>query len=363
MTDLIPPVAHRPGSTPPTGLDSAILIHAPQSNVRSVAAFTRNNGISAIYTVSRGNQFAAGEKLLKEHRAVAGGDARILFDANRYSGKKRLLGDAPLSADWVAWQLANGAPVAITDTGYIDFANIDQIELVLNRTADIAANAAGTVVAMLPLDYLILKNAAERVRDLIDRVGIPVALAVGHSGDPFGSVDAVRGLLHVVESSVSTALLRTDLSAVGAVAAGAQFGAIGTSTTLRHIWPPKGGGPAKAGVALLVPRLMSYHRLERIPLAAAQVPQDYFVCECGICEGRMVHERVTELTAHEHSVSAIANISANVLSGSPQDSLRSFRSKAMVAQSLHSDLELEMEDTHWAPSTSLNAWVKALDNR
>ena len=38
------------------------------------------------------------------------------------------------------------------------------------------------------------------------------------------------------------ALLRTDLSAVAAVAAGARFGAVGTSSTLRHIWPSKGGG-------------------------------------------------------------------------------------------------------------------------
>jgi hypothetical protein len=363
MTDLIPPVAHRSAVAPLAGLESAILIHAPQSNVNRVAAFARNNGISAVYTVSRGNKLAAAKRLLEEHRAIAGKDTRIIFDANRYSGKNRLPGDAPLSEEWVSWQLEQGSPVAITDTGYIDFEHIDQIETVLNRTADIASNARGNVAAMLPLDYLILKNAGDRVRDYIDRIGVPVAVAVGHSGDPFNSVDTVRGLLHVVDSSVRTALLRTDLSAVGAVAAGASFGAIGTSTTLRHIWPPKGGGPTQPGVAVLVPRLMSYHRLERIPLAAAQVPQDYFFCGCNICQGGMVHERATELTAHEHSVSAIATIAAGVLSESPEDSLKSFRSKAMVAQSYHSDIQVVMEDARWAPPASLNAWVKALDGR
>jgi len=362
MTDLAPPSAFGPVPTSvQTGLDSAILVHAPQSNVRSVAAYCYNSGVSALYTVSRGNRTAAAQRLLDEHRAVAGTTARILFDANRYSGKKRALGDEPLSAEWVAWQLDHGAPVAITDTGYIDLEHIEQIGLVLSRTTDIATKVTGPVTAMLPIDYLILKNEADRIRDFVDAAGIPIALAVGHSGDPFSSVDAVRGLLHVVTSTVPTALLRTDLSAVGAVAAGASFGAVGTSTTLRHIWPPKNGGPTKPGVSYLVPRLMSYHRREHIPLVAAQVPEDYFLCDCDICENCSVVDRVTEHNAHEHSINAIASISAAVLGGNPSDSLRSFRAKAMYAQSLHSDIQLEMEDDRWAAPSSLNAWVKALD--
>lgn len=364
MTDLAPPSGHHASLAPfGTGIDSAILINAPQSAVRSVAAFSRNQGISAVYTVARGNKIAAANRLLTAHQTVAGPEARILFDANRYSGKNRVSGDTPLSEEWVTWQLEHGAPVAITDTGYIDLEHMDQVDLVLGRAADIAEKARGQVVAMLPIDYLILKNAAARLRDAIDRAGIPVAFAVGHGGDPFGSADAVRGLLHVIASQSGTALLRTDLSAVGAVAAGARFGAVGTSSSLRHIWPPKGGGPTTPGTSVLIPRLMSYHRLERLPLVAAQLPPDYFWCDCNICQGGAVFDRVTELTAHEHSVGSISAFAATLLSGTPDENLKSFREKAMYAQSLHSDIEMAMEDTRWASPSSLNSWVKALDGR
>lgn len=117
MTDLIPPSGHHPAPVPAgTGIDSAILIHAPQSKVDRVAAFSRNAGITALYTVAGGNKIAAADKLLTTHRSIAGPESRILFDANRYSGKNRATGDAPLSLEWVTWQLDHGAPVALTDT-------------------------------------------------------------------------------------------------------------------------------------------------------------------------------------------------------------------------------------------------------
>ncbi|KXZ60999.1 hypothetical protein AB1285_21980 [Microbacterium sp. NRRL B-14842] len=363
MTDLAPPSGHHPAPVPAgTGIDSAILIHAPQSKVDRIAAFSRNAGITALYTVAGGNKTAAADKLLTTHRSIAGPESRILFDANRYSGKNRATGDAPLSLEWVTWQLDHGAPVALTDTGYISLENIAQVDLALGRGADIASQASGTVMTMLPIESLILKNSADQLRTAIDRAGVPVALALGHSTDPFGAVDTVRGLLHVLGSQVSIALLRTDLSAVAAVAAGARFGAVGTSSTLRHIWPSKGGGRSP-GTSVLVPRLMSYHLLERLPLVAAQVPADYFWCDCNICEGGAVFDHVTEHTAPEHSIGSIATFAANLLSGTREENLKSFREKAMNAQTLHSEIQVEMEDVRWAPARSLDSWVKALDGR
>lgn len=363
MTDLIPPSGHHPAPAPAgTGVDSAILIHAPQSKVDRVAAFSRNAGITALYTVAGGNKTAAADKLLTTHRTIAGPESRILFDANRYSGKNRATGDAPLSLEWVTWQLDHGAPVALTDTGYISLENIAQIDLALGRGADIAAHVSGAVMTMLPIESLILKNSADQLRTAIDRAGVPVALALGHSTDPFGAVDTVRGLLHVLGSPVSIALLRTDLSAFAAVAAGARFGAVGTSSTLRHIWPSKGGGRSP-GTSVLVPRLMSYHLLERLPLVAAQVPADYFWCDCNICEGGAVFDHVTEHTAPEHSIGSIATFAANLLSGTREENLKSFREKAMNAQTLHSEIQVEMDDVRWAPARSLDSWVKALDGR
>lgn len=114
---------------------------------------------------------------------------------------------------------------------------------------------------------------------------------------------------------------------------------------------------------MLVPRLMSYHLLERLPLVAAQVPADYFWCDCNICEGGAVFDHVTEHTAPEHSIGSIATFAANLLSGTREENLKSFREKAMNAQTLHSEIQVEMEDVRWAPARSLDSWVKALDGR
>lgn len=170
MTDLAPPFSHHPSTVSArTGIDSAILIHAPQSKVDRVAAFSRNAGITAVYTVAGGSKMAAAHKLLATHRSIAGPEARVLFDANRYSGKNRATGDEPLSLEWVTWQLSHGAPIALTDTGYISLESIAQVDLALGRGADIASQAGGTVMTMLPIESLILKNSADRLRAAIDR--------------------------------------------------------------------------------------------------------------------------------------------------------------------------------------------------
>ena len=71
----------------------------------------------------------------------------------------------------------------------------------------------------------------------------------------------------------------------------------------------------------------------------------------------------TEHTAPEHSIGSIATFAANLLSGTREENLKSFREKAMNAQTLHSEIQVEMEDVRWAPARSLDSWVKALDGR
>ena len=59
----------------------------------------------------------------------------------------------------------------------------------------------------------------------------------------------------------------------------------------------------------------------------------------------------------------VLRVAANLLSGTREENLKSFREKAMNAQTLHSEIQVEMEDVRWAPARSLDSWVKALDGR
>ncbi|WP_426621987.1 hypothetical protein [Microbacterium sp. As-52] len=360
--DLTTPSTRRHGRNTRAlaGIDNAILIHAPHTDVRRVAAFSGSSTLNTVYTIGKGNITAAADRLLTKHREIAGAQSRVLFDANRYSGKNRKAATEPLDADWVNWQLDHGSPLALTDSGYLSLERFDDVHSLLADAAQLAARAAGPVMAVLPIDYLILKNRANDLLAAITSAGIPVALAVGHTTDPFGSAAAVTGLLTVLTAPVPIALLRSDLSAVGAVAGGAIFGAVGTASSLRHIWTSTGGG-GRGGrvVSVYVPRLMSYHHLERLPMVAAQMPGDYFWCFCEICQGDPVFDRVGDHTAFAHSIGSIAAAAREVLVGSREDRLASFRSRAMNAQMMHMDIAAQMEDTHWDAPSSLNAWVKA----
>lgn len=362
MTDLAPPTGHHPvPALAGTGIDSAILIHAPHTDVQRVAAFSASSTLSTVYTVGKGHLTAAADRLLTRHREIAGVESRVLFDANRYSGKNRKLAAEPLDADWITWQHDHGAPIALTDSGYLSLERFDDLYTLLADATRIADRTASPVMAVLPLDYLILKNRADDLLAAITAAGIPVALAVGHTTDPFGSAAAVTGLLTVLTAPVPIALLRSDLSAVGAVAGGAVFGAVGTASSLRHIWTSTGGGGGRGGriVSVYVPRLMSYHHLERLPLVAAQMPGDFFWCFCEICQGDPVFDRVGDHTAFAHSIGSIESAAREVLDGSRENRLSSFRSRAMSAQMMHLDIAAQMEDTHWDAPSSLNAWVKA----
>lgn len=366
MTDLDlttpTPRRHEPQTRVLGGIDNAILIHAPHTDVRRVAAFSGSSTLNTVYTIGKGNLTAAADRLLTRHREVAGDQSRILFDANRYAGMNRKTAAEPLNADWVTWQLDHGVPIALTDSGYLSLERFDDVYGLLAGAAQLAARARGPVMAVLPIDYLILKNRAADLLAAITTAGIPVALAVGHTTDPFGSAAAVAGLLTVLTAPVPIALLRSDLSAVGAVAGGAIFGAVGTASSLRHIWTSTGGGGGRGGrvVSVYVPRLMSYHHLERLPLVAAQMPADYFWCFCEICQGDPVFDRVGDHAAFAHSIGSIAAAAREVLDGPREDRLVSFRSRAVSAQMMHMDIALQMEDAHWDAPSSLNAWVKAV---
>ncbi|WP_124341808.1 hypothetical protein [Cellulomonas algicola] len=295
--------------------------------------------------------------------AVTGDVSDTLVDANRYAGKKRISGPSSLDVAWVDAQLRNGQRYALTDSPYIpdgDFA-------ALNSTLSQGRDMRRAVVVNLPISYLWLKNRARELREAINRAGVPVALTVEHASDSMGVQAVVRGLVHVLGAEPPVLLLRCDASAVVAIPYGAAGGAIGTKTSLRHLYPlpapgAKGGGrPAR--VAVWVPRLLSYKSLEVVAdvVQYPGIPQ-YLVCDCTSCDGLTLDRVTDEAQAYDHSLRALMEFATTRLGVERSPALQrlAFYEAGKSAQFAHMDIESSTGVPFEAPAF-LGAWKVAYE--
>ena len=308
-------------ANPMPGVLEVLFVHADHTKAAAVAAVCANDFLGAVYTLPKNSQSTRERALgraVETHRAVAGPDASVLFDADLYSGKNRVMGEHRLDAGWVAHQLNVGLSVACTDSGFIDDATPGQLTSVLSQAASLSQQRTGRVLTFLPLGGTWVTQRAEALRAQIERHQVPVALLLGGAQDPLASKRAVEGLLHVLESEVPVSLLRTDMAAVGALAAGATIAAFGTRSGLRHIYPVKKskGGPPPSLPSVLVPQSMSLHRLDTLAEAIADSPDGlHWICQCNRCYGRSLITIRSEEQAFGHNLSAAAEIARHVLNG------------------------------------------------
>ncbi|WP_146192392.1 hypothetical protein [Cellulomonas sp. WB94] len=281
--------------------------------IRSVAGICNETPLGVVLTVPARWPVTESKvsDVLAPFHEVTGDVEHALFDANRYSGVRRTIGCAPLDVGLVDAQLRAGQRYALTDSPYIpdgDFAALDGTLAQARRTGR-------PVVAALPISYLWLRNRPRELREAINRGGVPVGLIVEHSGDPMGVQAVVRGLVHVLGADQPVLVLRCDASAVAAVAYGAAGGAIGTLTSLRHLYPlpnpDKKSGRRPARIAVWVPRLMAYMSVEKVADLVQHPDIDqYFVCDCTACNGMRLDRIVTDRHAYEHSIRALTDFAA-----------------------------------------------------
>ncbi len=121
-------------------------------------------------------------------------------------------------------------------------------------------NMRGVVFAV-PVDARWLTDRRRHLIASLRRVRASKALILGDSGNPVGSAIRARALREVLHACPGTALLRTDLTALDAMAHGAAFASIGDTASVRHAVPPgkQGGGPGpKSSPDVIMPALMGY---------------------------------------------------------------------------------------------------------
>ncbi|EIE98945.1 hypothetical protein [Saccharomonospora glauca] len=210
----------------------------------------------------------------------------VLCDANRYSGPHRVNARRGLRPAWCRRQHELGL-IAVTDSGYLELGDWDSLRSILYT----AAWQRGPVIAMLPLAarWLFHREDVDHMARELDAHGVPVAIALEHSGDPFGARYVVRHFLRLLRKvSVPVLVLRSDVSAIGALCHGAHAAAIGTTSTLRHLYPARsyrGGRPTT--VSVFVKELLSYHRLDTCEAVFALAPETghFWLCNCAVCGG------------------------------------------------------------------------------
>ncbi len=294
--------------------------------------------LSASLSTAEAHEYAhaSGGVVLRGERGLAtahdlrrvGWSGRIWLDPATYErpGKQS---DLTLFGDrWAVAQDELDVVERISPGTYVAAGDERALRRALAREGDWLQHAGGGRTSLaLHAEWLV--DGAQVVIDALRRVDAPVALALADPTDPLGRSGAVAGLVAIVSEIEDLMLLRGDLGALGAVAHGANQGAIGTSTIVRHALPPGtygGGVPGDKTPSVFWPSLLGF----RLGSFIDQLPREAVpICDLACCLGarlnRFNDERM-EAEARVHNRLAIQALIDSVLEVSAADRAELFRS-------------------------------------
>jgi hypothetical protein len=258
------------------------------------------------------------------------------------------MASGPFSLDWIAVQRRLRLPV-LTDSGYVAGDDLLGLTSILDR-----ARLLGDVIAVLPLHPSWLSQRGRR-QFLLDRVahaGVPVAVVLEHSKDPLSVQAVVAGLLELLALPVPVLLLRCDTSALGALCHGAMSAAVGTTSSLRHLYPmPRTPGrPRPTEVAAVVKQCLAYVGVDRIATAVQADPDEpMWTCDCATCKQRALDWLATieqrparERAAFSHSIEVLLDLRDELCRrASPAERQASWQAHLVNADSRYDQIELE----------------------
>lgn len=352
--------ADRP-SRPPSVLSDGLLIQLRAGDVGDFAELARQDGSGMVLS---GADALDGVKAVRHHQM----SQPFLIDRRRYAGNKRVRGNEPFSDFWLSEQRRLGAAAVLTDSGYIGEQDLSALRSVLaqtvahlERTPVGSDSPAGGAWAVLPLHQRWLRDDLALLTAEINRYGVPVALVLEHARDPLGTKIAVEGLTHLLSSEVPMALLSTDASALGALAFGAAWTAVGVRSSLRHLYPEGGFGQG-GSLSVLVDPILTIVSVEKIAAAYADSPDEQmWRCYCPECGGRVLPWLLTgdPVQAGQHTFKLLLDRREGLVSLPPGSPRReSWRAKCTDAI-WHYDA-LGLVDRHrWEPPGFLRAWQAA----
>lgn len=269
-------------TTQPRGyltLTNHLLTQVEQADALSLSEVTAQPG---------GGLVVSGEQSLNviEHLMKGRGyRAHLLPDRQRYKGKNRKLAGQPFTPNWISRQRRLGLPAIIPDAGYVAAHDLQGLRSVLTQSSTIP----GAIALLALANWWMYDEGLRLLRQELRDVVIPVAIVLEHKGDPLSVQRILEGLVTVLRDGNTVLVLRCDVSAIGLLANGALATAFGSKTSIRHLYPSKGGGggnPASRESALW-PAGTALHYHDFLYDAVSASPHDpCWECWCTVCGGK-----------------------------------------------------------------------------
>ena len=189
--------------------------------------------------------------------------------------------------DWLMRQQAAGVPLILTDTPRIRNKDISALRKALARWDAIDE----PTLVVLPIEPWWLRDGLPHLIEEVRAAGRPVALVLLHSYNGLDIKGAVAGLEKFISAvkPLPVVLLRSDISAVGAVAHQAFAGFVGWSANSRHgplpMRQPEGDDERDESPSVLVPALNDYLKTSKLPVFARIRRLDVLRCDDRVCRG------------------------------------------------------------------------------
>lgn len=333
----------------PAALRDHLLVQAAGRDLGDAVPLGNRDGSGVVFS---GDGAVAFGRSARDH----GFDGPLLIDRRHYAGTSRTSGSARFSASWLAEQREIGVSTVLTDSGYVGEADTGALRSVLGQ----AAAAGDDVTAVLPLHPRWLRDDLDVLVREVAGHDVPVALALEHRKDPLGAVRAVAGLVELLHAARSVALLSTDVSALGAIAFGAPWAAVGIRTNLRHLYPVTEKGPGHPSASCFVDPLLSMVAVEMLVDAwRATKDAEIWDCPCPVC-GR--HPPSWMLTAsplevNRHTFEMLFRRRSGLVRCRPgrerEDSWR-----RQCGEALQRYEQLGRDRLAWGPPGQLTAWSR-----
>lgn len=341
-------VPYAPGR--PVTLRDHVLVQAAGRDIGDAVPLGRRPGSGVVFT---GDGAVAFGRSARDH----GFDGPLLIDRRHYAGGSRMPGSTRFSANWLAQQREIGVSTVLTDSGYVGEADSGALRSVLRQAAD----AGDNVTAVLPIHPRWLRDDLDvLIREIVHH-DVPVALALEHRTDPLGTVRAVAALVELLRAARSVALLSTDVSALGAIAFGARWAAVGVRTSLRHLYPITDRGQQHPSTSCYIDPLLSMVTVGRL-VEARRATSDSAVweCPCRTCRRRPPGWILTASPpeVNRHTFELLLNRRSG-LAELPPGREREESWRRQCGDALDRYEELGRERLGWDAPGYLTAWARA----
>lgn len=293
----------------------------------------------------------------------------VLVDPMQYGTQGATESDALFDYDaWLKRQEAADVPIILTDTPRIPNRDRSALREALGRweMTDLP------IVVVLPIESWWLGKGLACLTDEVRAAGRPTAIVLLDRYNGLDATGAVAGLLTFMSAigQVPVVLLRSDISAIGAVAHGAAAGFVGWSSSTRHGSLPmrapadRGGNGKDESPGVFVPTLHDYYKASKLPALTRFHDMNVLQCDercCGengllrIAELSETDVRAARTAASQHNMVNAELVARRILSAAePRDAWwEACKAGADTAASLVAN------GISWPVSRWLRQWLEA----